>query len=195
MPDDFNFGADLFGAPDPFGDPFQEAGDQFKMGWEYPNSPNLNEQNIFDIYEKQFDTYGFLDIHDILFNPSHVDPPPLVPPELDLKIEEWVRPDQLGDSMNEIPQQEMGGINDFIEDAGDGTRTVSFGRTKSFFGRRPKTFWDRMESLLKRVDVANTEDITFKEIDEEESDDVSDEENNEQEDEATGEQSPDDENE
>jgi len=224
MPDDFNFGADLFGAPDPFGDPFAELGNPKPHGWEFPNSPNMNEQSIFDIYEKQFDPQGFLDIHDFLFNAAAPDPmKPIDFPEIEIPMgdwkspikpaspkapddllqdipgfvspQDWVRPEQIGHSMSDIPKPEEATINDFLKDVGDRARGVPYGRSRQSFGRMPKTFWDRMESLLKRVDVANAEDVPFKESNEEESDDVADEENNEQEDEATGEESPDDENE
>jgi hypothetical protein len=50
---------------------------------------------------------------------------------------------------------------------------VPYGRSRSSFGKRPKTFWDRMESLLKKVDVANAEDVEFEEIEKEDGDDDS----------------------
>jgi len=115
-----------------------------------------------------------LDIHEMLFNPPP-EPPSYAPPEI-LDPLEFVRPEQLGHSMNEPPMPEEGGINENIHAPEDPTRTVPYGRSRPFFGRMPLTFFDRIvEKVRKAASVKSEDEIEDVEWEDIPADDVRDE--------------------
>jgi len=134
-------------------DPFKEANDPMIMGWLRGSASFA--QDAMNV-EAQFDDYSHLDIYEMFSNPQPPPPPPMEPPKEETiempDPEEWVRPEQLGRSLNEPPAVEAGGINECIDPPEDHARAVQFGRTKSFFGRKPVSFIEKMMLKMKKAE-------------------------------------------
>jgi len=134
-----------------FNDPLSQPADPFRMAGQEQN-PALSMDQIMNIWEKQFDEYGALEIHEMLNNFPPEPPLPPAPGPLDLPDildpQEWIRQDQLGHSMENPPVPEAG-TNDQIHAPEYPTGAVPYGRSKPSFGRKPWTFFERMMDRIR----------------------------------------------